>query len=268
MIEPPEDGQQYYQDIDGAASGKIDGAEEGSWIASTIYKGTSLKGDHYAPVCHYFERPDRLEDGYRNMVTQYRFYNKFGGMHHINYETNAGMGGNFGSYLDAEGLYKAIMRRKDLTAKGFIDVNKLGTAVDPHVLDNLARKANIFLRRFAHHIRSRMLLAALVQPKGTNSDLRSNFLIFMASIAGWDKPQKQEKTRPTRTSLKLVKNAMGQNVWEQVKIPVSNQTVHPQDLSDITSYVAELKHKYGEHYWYNKANQEERDKYTQLKGMG
>lgn len=266
MIEPPEDGQQYYLDIDGAASGKLDGAEQGSWIAATIYKAVSLKGDHYAPVCHYFERPSKLEDGYRNMVTLYRCYNKYNGMIHINYETNAGTGGNFGSYLDAEGLFKAIMRRKDLTAKGNIDVNKLGTAVDENVLENLYRRANIFLRRHGHHIRSRMMLASLLLPKKTNADLRSNFLIFMASIAGWDKPKKVAPQNEFRTIIRIV-NKGGKNVLENVKIPIGNHNVHPQFVSDLMQYQNFLMKKYGEAYWYNKANADERKKYLELKGV-
>jgi len=265
MIEPPEDGQKYYQTIDGAASGKEDGGEEGSWIAATIYKDISLKGDHYAPVCHYFERPNRLEDGYRNMVTQYRYYNKFDGMIHINYETAAGLGGNFGSYLDAEGLFKAIMQRKDLTAKGNIPVNKLGTAVDEHIKDNLYRRGNIFLRRFGHFIKSRMMLSSLLLPKGTNADLRSNFLIFMASIAGWDKPKKVIPTQQFRSIVKLVKNADGKILPKIIKIPVTNAKMHPQDLSEITAFQMSMEKKYGA-YWYQKSNQEERQKYLELKG--
>lgn len=267
MIEPPEDGQQYYQTIDGAASGKEDGAEKGSWTAATIYKAISLKGDHYAPVCHYFERPNRLEDGYRNMVTQYRCYNKYNGMININFETNAGVGGNFGSYLDSEGLFKAIMRRKDLTAKGNIDVNKLGTAVDEYILESLYRRANIFLRRFGHHIKSRMMLSSLLLPKNTNADLRSNFLIFMATIAGWDKPKKEAPKKEFRTFISLERNGLGQMVYVTKKIPVSNQNVHPQNLSELMQYQQYLIKKYGESYWFNKANGEERKKYQELKGL-
>lgn len=264
VIEGPEDGQKYYQEIDGAASGKEDGAEEGSWVASTIYKDISLKGDHYAPVCHYFERPNRLEDGYRNAVTQFRCYDKFGGMIHTNYETNAGQGGNFGTYLDAEGLFKRIMRRKDLTAKGNIDVNKLGTAVDENIKRELTGLANRFLRKFAGFIRSRMLLAALLARKGDNSDLRSNFLIFMASIKGWEKPKKKLEKHPDRIIHQLVRTESGIR-WKQKKIPSSNQTVHPQDLSELTRFQQEMEKKYGA-YWYQKSSQKERQKFLELKG--
>lgn len=264
-IEPPQDGQQYYQTIDGCASGKIDGATEGSWYASIIWKATSLTGDHYSPVSIYFERPDRLEDAYRNSTTQYRYYNKFEGMINVNFETAGGLAGNYGTYLDKEELYKTIMRRKDLTAKGNIDVNKLGTAVDEHVLDNLYRRANPFLRRFAHLFRSRMLLASLLLPKDKNADLRSAFLIFMASIVGWDKPKKVQTKEQFREIPQLVRDANGNYNLKIIKIARSNANVHPEQLSELMVYQNQLKKKYGEAYWYNLASGPERQKYMDLK---
>lgn len=265
MIEPPQESQEYYIAIDGAASGKEDGAIEGSWVASIVFKGVSIKGDHYAPVCIYFERPNRLEDAYRSIVMQYKYYNRFNLVRHINYETNNGTGGHFGSHLNNEGLLKAIMRRKDVTAKGNIDVSKLGTAIDPHVLAKLYGFGNYFLRRNGQYIKSRLLLSNLVLPKDTNADLRSAFLIFMASIEGWNKAKKVERPRPPRVTLRLTVNAQGQTVYEQVKIPVSNQNVHPQHLSELQTFQQSLEKKYGA-YWYQQANKEEKDKYVELKG--
>lgn len=263
MVEPPQEGQEYYQCIDGAASGKEDGAEEGSWIASVIFKGLSLTGDHYCPVCIYFERPNRLEDGYRNMVMQFRCYNKYEGVNHINYETNAGVGGNFGSYLDAEGLFKKVMRRKDLTAKGFIDVGKLGTAVDTNVLAQLYRRANIFIPRHGGRIRSRMMLNSLLMGKAENADIRSAFLIFMASIAGWDKIVKEKPKEQFRTIVRIV-NVNGYNVPKEIKIPLSNAKHHPAMIDDLTLFQSEMKKKYGD-YWYQNSSQLEKEKWIELK---
>ncbi len=266
QIEPPVEYQEYYQTIDGAASGKEDGAEQGSWIASIIWKGISLKGDDYAPVNIYFERPQRLEEGYRNMVNQFRFYNKFSGVRHINYETNAGLGGNFGSFLDAEELYKYIMRRKDLTGKGHINTFKLGTAVDENIKDNLYRRGDRFLPKFVHTWRSRIILSSLLVSKTTNSDPRSSFLIFMASVADWDKVKKVKPAAEFRTLLSLERKG---NQWEyvQTKIPVGNHDVAPTQMSELMQYQNFLMNKYGQHYWFNKSNAEERKKYQQLKGM-
>lgn len=266
-IEPPKDGQQYYQCIDGAASGKEDGNEQGSWVCSLIFKGVSMDGDNYNLVDIYFERPNRLEDAYRNMVNQFNFFNKYGGMVHINYETNAGMGGNFGTYLDNVGLLKYVMKRKDLTAKGWVNTTKLGTAVDENILESLMRRANIFLRRHASNIKSKMLISQLLLPKNENADIRSAFLIFMASIADWDKPKKKVVENRERTRLRLVKNAQGQSVYEIEKIPVSNAQMHPQNLDSVVVFQNELEKRYGA-YWYNKATGEEKEKYRILKGGG
>lgn len=266
ITEMPEMGQGYYQTVDGAASGKLDGAEEGSWIASITWKAESSKGDHYCPVCIYYERPDKLEDGYRNMVNQFNFYNKHDGMQHINYETNAGVGGNFGTYLDNNNLLKFIMRRKDLTEKGWINTNKLGTAVDPHILLALRRRANPFLRKFAQFFRSQMVLSALRAPAGENSDIRSAFLIFMASIADWDKPKKKNVKQRYRTNVELVRNHRGELVLKSTQIPIQNDHLPTHAQSELQTYQDYLVKKYGDAYWYNKSTAEERMRYRELKG--
>lgn len=267
MVEPPEPNQQYYQTIDGAASGKEDGAVEGSWICSIIFKGQSLKGDTFSPVCIYFERPNRLEDGYRHMVNQFNYYNKYQGMIHVNYESNAGTGGNFGTYLDKEGLFKYIMRRKDLTSKGWVDTKKLGTAVNEDILIDLARRANPFLRKHIMACRSSLFLSGLAVPKGDNSDIRSAFLIFMASVADWDKPKK-EKPRPTHIeSVQLVRGPRGEMNYVTVKIPVANDNVPVAEVGKLQQFQRELEMKYGSAYWYQRSTQEERQKYNMLKGF-
>jgi len=267
VTEMPEQGQQYYQTIDGAASGKEDGAEEGSWIASVIWKATSLNGDHYCPVCIYWERPNRLEDGYRNMVNQFMFYNKHNGMIHINYETNAGVGGNFGTYLDNNGLFKYIMKRKDLTSKGYINTKKLGTAVDPHILKNLINRGNIFLRRHAHKFKSKMVLTQLLAPESENADIRSSFLIFMASIADWDKVKKEQPKMEYKSIIRLVTKPDGSTVYETKKIPISNASLSSDDTSAVLVMQNELRRKYGEH-WFQRSTPEEKESYLLLKGQG
>lgn len=265
MVDPPIMGQKYYQSIDGAASGKEDGGEEGSWIASVIWTDIGLNGDNYCPVNIYFERPQRLEDGYKNMVDQFNFYNKYEGMIHCNYETNAGLGGNYGTYLDNNGLFKYIMRRKDLTSLGYINTKKLGTAVDEHIKANLRRRANLFLPRHVHKWHSKMILNNLLLPKDENADLRSSFLIFMASISDWDKPKKAKKEDRVRSRIILTKDANGQTKYKTEVIQVSNSEHHPAQMDSLTLFQLDMEKKYGA-YWYQKATGEEKESYRSLKG--
>ena len=57
----------YYQAIDGIGTGKRDGAEDGSWIASIIFKGYDPDGGSFMPVGIYFERPNTIEQGFNSM---------------------------------------------------------------------------------------------------------------------------------------------------------------------------------------------------------
>jgi len=262
IIEMPKQGVVYYQAIDGIGTGKREGAEKGSWIACTIYKGFDPSGDSFCPVAHYYERPNTIEDGYRQIVMQWNFYNKFGGGKEINYETNAATGDHFGTFLNKHGLYHYAYKQRDLSGKGYINTKRRGTAVNEHTRDWQIRQANIFLRQYAGNIKSKLLLNDLMKPSNVNADLRDAFFIFMVSIPQFDKPVVVKAKDNYKTILRLKTLSNGQTIYEQKKVLISTDNINEGTSAD--AYVEKLKSKYGR-YWYQNATSDEKDVLKRMK---
>lgn len=214
----------------------------------------------------YFERPQTIEGGYRNIVNQARYYNKFDGLKEINYETNAATGSHFGTYLEKEGMFKLANRRRDLSGKGYINTKKRGTPVNTHTREWQIKHANIFLRKYGMHCRSLMVINQLLLDEGINADIRDAFLVFMTSIPDFDKPIKKEEGKKFRTNLVLVPDGNGRMVYKTERIEI----VPPQLVEDQDAFLAfeeQLRKKYGYGQSYQKANAEEREKYNRLKAL-
>jgi hypothetical protein len=265
IIEQPQPGLIYYQSIDGVASSKRDGEEEGSWVASTIWKGFDPKGNSYEPVCHYFERPYRIEDSYRNLTVQFRFYNKYDGMKSINYESNAATGDHFGTYLEKEGLYKKYAgKRKDLSGKGWVDTKKRGQPVNDHTRDWQIKQANIFLRKYGMNFRSPLMIRNLMLPSTTNADLRDDFFIFLTAIPNFDQPIVKKEDKRFRSVFKLVQTPQGV-VHQHIRVPINPDPTNDADKMKI-DFQHQMMIKYGMN-WFGIMSAEEKRRYTDLATM-
>jgi len=270
IIEHPKNGIQYYQAIDGIGTGKKEGAEKGSWIGCIIFKGFDPQGGSFSPVAVYYERPNMIEDGYIQMANQWNYFNQHGGGKEINYEVNASTGDHFGLFLQKRNLYKYTHRRWDNSNKGYIDTKKRGTAVNAHTRDWQVRQGNIFLRVHGSSIKSKLLLQSLLKLESDNADLRDAFFIFMLSVPDFDKPVVKKSAPQTKTIIKLIRNAQGQTVYHTEQVAVMSQAdelTADMAITKFESYEATLKKKYGE-YAYQKATDDEKEKYRMLKNTG
>lgn len=222
ILEHPKANVDYYLLIDGVATGKKSGDEEGSDVAGVIMKGYDPQGDSYCPVCIYTERPDMVEHSYINLTSQVKYYNKFGGFKEkkgINAEANASTADHFSSFLEKVGLGKYIVYRKDLSGKGHSNTKKVFQAVTIDVRDWQMRQANIFLRKYIGNIKMLMLLKDMMKPAGKNADILDAFLMFFPTVgADFDKPLPPKKARPPRQMRTLVQDASGKVsvVWKSV----------------------------------------------------
>ena len=259
IIEMPKKGVMYYQAIDGIGTGRKEGGEKGSWIGCIIFKGWDPDGGSFMPVAVYFERPNTIEDGYRQMMHQWNFYNKFGGGKEINYEVNASTGDHFGTFLEKNGLYQYAYKRKDLSGKGYINTKKRGSAINEHTRDWQVRQANMFLRAHGHNIKSRLLLESLLLGENENADLRDAFLIFMISIPNFEKPVERKVQEKFRSKVILERKPDGTFGYKTIKQKIGANVLDDMSRGD---YVDHLKKKYG-HYWFQKATGSEKEK---LKG--
>lgn len=268
MIEPPKRGITYFIAIDSIGSAKKDGADKGSWIASIVFKGADPSANDFEPVCIYFERPQTIEAGYRNIVNQMRYYNEFDGVKEINYETAVATGDHFGTYLEKEGLYsKYATKRRDLSGKGWVNTKKRGTPVNDHTREWQVKHANMFLRKHGYNFRSLLVINQLLFDIDKNADVRDAFLVFMTSIPDFDKPVKKAAAPKWKTEIILVPDASGRMVYKTLRTEIIAPEMQDQYQDEFKEYEAELKKRYNTESPYQKANAEERERYSRLKAL-
>jgi hypothetical protein len=208
ILEHPKGGVEYYQCIDGVATGTKTGDDGGSNVASVIVKmfDPAPGANSYCPVAIYTERPYTVESSYINIENQARYYNQYGGLKGISAEGNAGTADHFSTFLEKAGLGKLAMMRKDLSGKGFSNKKKVFQYVNSDVRDWQMKQAHIFLRKYAHNIQMLMLIENMLLASNENADVLDAWLMWFVAVPDFDKPvvkpsvRKREKTYITRDS--------------------------------------------------------------------
>lgn len=184
ILEHPKPGIEYRLLIDGVATGTKTGEDEGSCVAGTIVKGFDPEGDSYSPVCLYEERPEIIENSYRILINEAKYYNKFGGLKSIHAEANAGNADHFVTILEKEGMIKYAAFRKDLSGKGNSNKKKYFTYVTKDVRDWQVKMLNIYLRKYCHHIKMVRFLEDMMKALSENADALDSFLMFFVDTMG------------------------------------------------------------------------------------
>lgn len=212
IAEQPKQNVQYWQLVDGTATGSETGSADGSDVCGMIVKGYDPNGDSYVPVCIYLERPKTVEQSYISLVNQLRYYNIFNGMVKCCAEGN-NTSDHFSTFLEKEGLGKYIQKRKDLSGKGNTEKNKPFQYIGKDEIDFQYRFMNIFLRKYGHNIKFLMLIEDMLKPLSVNADMRSAFNMFSIALpTNFDKPVEHKKPLSKGRYVITVKN--GQTQWE------------------------------------------------------
>lgn len=214
MYETPKPNVQYWQLVDGTATGTETGSAEGSETCSIIVKGLDpTTGESYVPVNILLQRFPTVEQSYIAIANQLRYYNIHNGMVKCCAEGNAGVSDHFSTFLEKEGLGKFIQFAKDLSGKGNVEKNKPFQYVNKDVLDFQYRFMNIFLRKYGHNIKMLMLIEDMLKPMSVNADMRSAFnMLAIALPTNFDKPVVHQKPLSKGRYVVVVKN--GQTQWE------------------------------------------------------
>lgn len=221
ILEPPKPDVDYYLNVDGVATGKKAGGDEGSNVAGTIVKMFDINGLMLAPVCIYSERPKTIEQAYYNLAAQMLYYNQYGGFKGVMAEANVGTADHFSTFLEKHNLGRFVMNRQDLSGKGNSNTQKLFQYVNGPVQDFQYKQANIFLRKYISMIRMKSLLLDLMKPMSENADIKDSWLMWFVG-GGRDFDKQIVKKAPIvtpRYRLKLGVDGQGRTkqVWEEIK---------------------------------------------------
>lgn len=210
----PKPNVSYYQLIDGTATGKKTGDEDGSNVCGIIFRGYDPSDGGYSVDGIYYERPINVEQSYFNLINQANYYNQYGGLVKICAEGN-NTSDHFSTFLEKESMGKYIQYRKDLSGKGNSNKKKPFQYVTVDVMDFQYRFLNIHLRKYISNIQMIMLLEDLLKPKDKNADMRSALLMLGVALPqDYDKPIVKKVILPEKR--RRIVNKNGYNVVEWV----------------------------------------------------
>lgn len=219
ILEHPKGGVDYFQCIDGVATGIKTGDEGGSNVASVIVKmfDPAPGAKSYCPVAIYTERPHTVESSYINIENQARYYNQYGGLKGISAEANAGTADHFSTYLDKSGLGKLAIMRKDLSGKGHSNKKKVFQYINADTRDWQMRAAHIFLRKYAQNIDMLMLLEDMMKPVTENADMLDAWLMWFVAAPNFDKPVVKPSQR-SREKTYIDRDSNGKTVYKTISL--------------------------------------------------
>lgn len=217
ILEDPQQGISYYLVIDGVATGKKVGGDDGSKVACTVVKMYDPSGFKYAPIAIYYERPETIEQSYYTILAVARYYNKFGGLAGIAAEANASTADHFSTFLEKNGMGKYALNRQDLSGKGNSNTKKVFQYVTIDVRDFQIKAANIFLRKYISMIKMPVLLIDLMKSMSENADIRDSWFMWFTTPGGrdYDKIVVKPMQRPKQPSWKLSYDGSGKVVWKE-----------------------------------------------------
>lgn len=209
IIEECKPNVEYYLLVDGTGTGLETGEKEGSFVAGVILKGYDPEGDSFGTPACYFERPRTVEASYINLINLASYYNKYNNFKGIEAEANIGTGDHFSTFLKNKGLWHWVIKRKDLSGKGYTNTSKPFQAVNDVVRDYQVRCANVFLRKYIQHIKLIPLLNSLILPKGENADLRDAWLMMFILFPNVDANTPKEKVKKAYRKPEYYKDSQG-----------------------------------------------------------
>jgi len=188
ILEHPKPHVKYWLGIDGTASDKLTGSEEGSKFAGTIIKGYEGPGcRNFVPVAQYALRPEKLEDSYRSLLYLARYY-----WAKTHPESNAGQAAAVVAFWINHGFEELL-----LNTQKYVGVNqrklgaKYGTYRTVQILQQQIGLGNRYLRKKVEDIEIPSLLGEIATAGTGNKDELSSFLTALSAMGDiWDKPIK------------------------------------------------------------------------------
>ena len=209
ILEMPKPGVKYSMGIDGTATDKETGPENGSKFAVVVMKGFDPEGGSYTPVAWWCKRPEKMEDGYRSSYLLAKFFSAHGAKGFVRPERNASQIAPIVAYYGSKNAKYLLTE----TSKG-----KYGDYVTDDVKDYQKNQANMLLRSFGSSYRCLQILEDAIPYSGSNATgkreghLTDAMLQAIMNFPNFNKPVKVETTKEAQPKRMYFKN--GRYVWE------------------------------------------------------
>ena len=172
----------------------------------------------FCPIALYKERPKTIYQAHETGIRLLQHYNKYGRAK-ITGELNAASE-IFISMAIAAGLKSCLLKRRDLSDKGYVDVKKFWFYRNDKILDWQIEACNVYLKKYGHMVWFREYLEDAQKPLEANKDALDSLMACLygfgtGDLFGEGKKAKEVKLVVPEKRLKWI-NQGGESVavWE------------------------------------------------------
>lgn len=218
ILEHPKPNVDYVFGLDSIMTSELSSTNSGvSDYSFTGMKGIDPSSElQFCPVVLYKERPKTIYQAHETAIRVLQYYNKFGRAK-VTGELNAASE-IFISMAIAEGLRNNLIKRRDLSDKGYVDVKKFWFYRNDKIKDWQVEATNIYLKKYGHMVWFKEYLDDAMKGENDNKDALDSLMACLYGFGTGDlfgEQKKVEAPRPIVKSLRRVLVQEGDKIIEK-----------------------------------------------------
>lgn len=209
---------EYVLGLDSIMTSELTSGESGtSDYSITVMKGIDPSSDfQFCPVALYRERPKTIYSAHETGIRLLKHYNKYGKAK-MTGELNAASE-IFISMALAEGLRSCLLKRRDLSDKGYVDVKKFWFYRNDKVLQWQVEACNVYLKKYGHMVWFKDYLEDAQKPIEANKDALDSLMACLygfgtGDIFGERKHKEKKEVEPQKRMEWQMVGGVLQQVW-------------------------------------------------------
>jgi len=222
ILEHPKPNVDYVFGLDSIMTSDLSSGESGN----SEYSFTGMKGIdpnselQFCPIVLYKERPKTIYAAHETAIRTFQYYNQFGRAK-VTGELNAGAE-IFISMAIADGLKNHLIKRRDLSDKGYVDVKKFWFYRNDKILQWQLEAANIYFKKYGHIVWFADYLEDALKGLEDNADALDSLMACLYGFGTGDLfgEQKKKEVKPPQPQMRLTHKMEGGRLveaWEVVK---------------------------------------------------
>ena len=166
----------------------------------TVMKGIDPNADfQFCPVAIYKERPKTIYQAHETGIRLLQHYNKYGRAK-ITGELNAAAE-IFISMAISAGLKGCLLKRRDLSDKGYVDVKKFWFYRNDKVKDWQVEACNVYLKKYGHMVWFREYLEDALRGADANKDALDSLMACLYGFGTGDLLGEGKKAKEVKVVL-------------------------------------------------------------------
>jgi hypothetical protein len=208
ILEHPKPNVEYVFGLDSIMTSELSSTNTGvSDYSFTGMKGIDPSSDlQFCPVALYKERPKTIYQAHETAIRLFQYYNKYGKAK-VTGELNAAAE-IFISMAISEGLKNSLIKRRDLSDKGYVDVKKFWFYRNDKIKEWQVEAANIYLKKYGHMVWFIDYLNDAMKGENDNKDALDSLMACLYGFGTGDLLGENKKVSAPRVAMPSLRRTL------------------------------------------------------------